>query len=258
MTYTRTARGRTLCVACGIALLGCRSDRDKPAPPPPGPWIDLTIDGAAPRTIRLDQAIPLSALVEPAPSTWLEVEASTRDGRSLELASPSTSYPGSELRLYVDRGRAALGVFPPVTADMPAEVAAIARQPIAALLSISSVQVHTKPSPVPPLTIEIAGNARAVTAEQLRALPTASAGSWRAQGWALADVVEAAAPGIEVHAIRVIGTQTVRVDAAALRDQSRVMLLKPTRRGSYVFRMWDNGAKTPANEVRDVTKLVVD
>lgn len=232
--------------------------RDRAAEPPRGPAIELSLDGAA-RTVAIDRTRPLASLVEAPAASWLEVIAASRDDRWLELDAPSATYPGAEIRLYVERGRATIGVFPPVTADMRPAVAARARQPLAALGNLARVEVLTRRDVQrSPLTIKVAGRAVPLPEEQLRGLDARSGGEARSQGWALADVIALAAPGHVPQRVRVLGSSEVSLDGAALRDPGMTHVLKSNQRGEYVFRVWHRGGRRPTHEVRRVTTLVID
>ena len=262
-THTRAPRercGRWCVIACSVGMMACRGDGAAP-PPPLGPAIQLSIDDGDKRTIGIDRTIPLASVVEIPPASWLEVRADADDERWLELAKPATAYPGSEIRLYLDQGRVALGVFPAVTPDMPPEIAARARQPTASLTAVVSVQIVTQRSTrLPPLSIVVEGRDIALASDKLRALRRVS--GKRAHGWALADVIALAgraSPGApDPQAIHVVGAETVTVEPAALRDQTRFHLLKPNQRGEYVFRVWESEGRAPTREVRRVTKIVLD
>lgn len=243
MTKTHTRAPLALLAA----LIACNG---KPAPaPPPRVTIEIFTDDSA-RTIAIERATPLAELVGPAPGRWLEVRADTRDGRFLELEKPSLTYQGDEIRLYAEDGRAAIGVFPPVTADMPAEVARRASQPIVSLTPIASVHVMTHAVELPALTVVVGGKDIRLASAALRALATT--GERHAQGWALVDVI-ALSGAQPTGPVRIIGAQEVTLAPAELAKA----VVKPNQRGEYVVRVWDEGAKSPTREVRGVTKILV-
>jgi len=246
-------------VAVAIAMLGaCRGDPPAPVVPS-GPTVQLTLDEGPPRTIVIGGPIALSTLFEVAPAAWIEVRADATDDRGLELSAPATRYPGSELRLYLDQGQPALGVFPPVTPDMPAEVAALARQPSVSLTSLASVHVLTRRIALPGLIVVVGGHEVAVVSDQLLALPGVPRGASRAQGWLLAGVIGLAVPDREVATIRVLGAgDPVTLDAQVLRDPGKIVVLKQNQRGEYVFRVWEVDGRYPTRELRRVTRIVVD
>lgn len=266
-THTRSPRaarrGRviTWCViAWGLAMSGACRDRPKPAqdPVPLGPTVQLSLDGAT-RTVEVTRTIALADLVAAPPAAWLEVRADAPDGRFFEVPTPTTTYPGSELRLGVDRGRITIGVFPPVTADMSSEVAARARHPLVSLTTVASVEVVTRrTSTLPPLVIEVDGRPHALTGDQLATLPGVSKGTARAQGWPLDAVIALAVRDRPARELRLVGAQEVTLTAHELRDPTKLFVLKANQRGEYVFRMWDIDGRRPTREVRRVTKIVVD
>jgi len=246
-------------VAVAIAMLGaCRGD--PPAPVAPiGPTVQLTLDDGPPRTIVIRGPILLSTQFDVAPAGWIEVRADATDDRGLELSAPATRYPGSELRLYLDQGQPALGVFPPITPDMPPEVAALARQPTASLTSLASVHVLTRRVAPSGLTVVVGGHEVEVASAQLHALPGVPRGTSRAQGVLLAGVIDLAAPGREVRTIRIVGAgDTVTLDPQVLRDPRQIVVLKQNQRGEYVFRVWEVDGRYPTRELRRVTRVVVD
>lgn len=131
MTKTHTRAPLALC----LAFVACKG---KAAPPPPvGPSIEVFTDQTA-RSVTVDRAFALTTIVTPPPTSWIAVSADTADDRSIEFASPATTYAGDEIRLYLDHGKVAIGVFPPVTADMPPQTRERASQPILSLVGITS------------------------------------------------------------------------------------------------------------------------
>lgn len=226
---------------------------------PTGPTVQLTIDDQAPRTVVIDGTIALSTLVELSPATWIEVRAEALDERGIELWEPVTRYPGSEIRLYLDQGQPALGLFPPVTPDMPAEVAALARQPTASLTTVASVHVLTRRIAQPGLLIVGRGREITIPSEQVRALPAVPRGTSRAQGWQLSDVIDLASLDGEVRTIRIEGAgDPISLAVGVLRDPQQIIVLKQNQRGEYVFRMWEPNGRSPTRELRRVTRIVVD
>jgi hypothetical protein len=241
-----------------FAIASLAACRNNSAEIPRGRSIELSLDGAA-RTVAIDRPIALASLVDAAAASWIEVRADSRDDRWLELEAPSTTYPDAEIRLYVERDRAAIGVFPPVTADMRPEVAALAKQPLAVLDNVVRVEVLTRRDfKLSPLTVEIAGREVILTGEQVRALRALSGGKSRPQGWSLAELIAIAAPGHPPQRVTVIGSSEVSLDGAALHDPEAIHVLKSNQHGEYVFRVWQKGARYPTREVRRVTKLVID
>lgn len=239
-------------------LAGCRGDPPAPAGPT-GPTIQLTVDDGPARTVVIDRTLALASLLELPPAAWLEVRAEAVDERGIELWAPATWYPGSEVRLYLDQGQPALGLFPPVTPDMPAEVAALARQPTASLTTLASVHVVTRRVTRPGLIVVGDGREIAITSDQLRALPALQRGASRAEGWPLADVIDLASPKVEVQTIRIEGAgDPITLAAQALRDPAQILVLKQNQRGDYVFRMWEPQGRSPTRELRRVTRIVVD
>jgi hypothetical protein len=226
-----------------LALLACKDTPARP-PVPQGPQVEVFSDDNA-RTISVVEPVALAKVVTEAPASWLEVRADAPDGRSIELAPR----PEDEIRLYLEQGKVAIGVFPPVTADMPPEVRARANQPFSSLVGVSTVHVATHLPSLPDLTITVAGKDVALS-DALRGLqPT---GKRRAQGWPLEDVLGLAGAA-NVQAARVVGAQEITLDRAEIEKA----LIKPNHRGEYVIRVWDEGAKAPTREVRGVTKIVV-
>jgi hypothetical protein len=226
-----------------VALFACK-EKPAPAPMPHGPAVEVFTDESA-RTISVDQPIALGQVVGPPPATWVEVRADTADERFIEL-SPR---PEDEIRLYVDHGAVSIGVFPPVTPDMPPELKQRAAQPLSSLVGITSVHVATHLPTLPPLVISM-GDHEVTLGDALRGLATS--GKRRGQGWPLGDVlVLAGSP--DVQTIRVVGAQEITLDRVEI-DKA---VLKPNQRGEYVVRVWDEGAKAPTREVRGVTKILV-
>lgn len=239
-------------------VAGCRGEPPASATPT-GPTIQLTIDDAPVQTVVIDRSLALASLLEVHPAAWLEVRGEAVDERSLELWAPATRYPGSEVRLYLDQGQPALGLFPPVTPDMAAEVAALARQPTASLTTLASVHVVTRQVTRPGLIVVGGGREITITREQLRALPALQRGASRAEGWPLSDVIELASPTVDVRTVRIEGAgEPIILAIHALRDPAQIIVLKQNQRGEYVVRMWEPHGRSPTRELRRVTRIVVD
>lgn len=249
MTYTRApvAIALLLAMACGR--------RSEPPPAPVGPSLEITVDEADAERVTLDVAPrPLAAVVGPQPAAWLVVTASSADGRDLELTRPATTYPDAEVRLYVDEGRAAVGVFRRITADMPADIQRIARQPIIALIDVTEVTVRTRLETFAPLVIRVDGRDQMIS-DALRTLPRRPSKRPRERGWELAAIVALAVPPertIAVVRLHAKDGTVMPLDAALVRAPEAV--LKRNRHGEYVFRMWDT---KPAVEVRGVTLIEI-
>src|SRR5690606_14310495 len=106
--------------------------------------------------------------------------------------------------------------------------------------------------------IVVDGRATQLTSDQLRGLRPASAGSVRAHGWPLADVIALATSATELHAVRLEGAQPVDIAPQDLHAPGKTLWLKANQRGEYVLRVWEPGAKYPTREVRGVTQIVVE
>ena len=239
-------------------LASCRGDSPAPAVRV-GPTVQLTVDDGAPRTIEISGAIVLATLVDAAPATWIDVRADASDDRGIELGAPATRYAGSEVRIYLDQGQPALGVFPPVMPDMPPEVAALARQPTASLTNLSSVHVLTRPIVLSGLVVVAGGHEVPISAAQVHTLPTVPRGESRAQGWLLAGVIELASPDRAVATVKLLGAgDPVTLDAHVLRDPEQIVVLKQNQRGEYVFRVWARDGRHPTRELRRVTRIVLE
>ena len=224
-----------------------------------GPTVQLTVDNRPVRMIVVDRTLALTSVLDLPPTAWLEVRAEAVDERGIELWAPATRSPGSEVRLYLDQGRPAIGLFPPVTPDMPSEVAALARQPTASLTSIASVHVVTRRVTLPGLVVVGGGRDIAITSDQVRGLTALQRGVSRAEGWPLAAVIDLALPKGEVRTIRIEGAgEPISLANATLRDPKQILVLKQNQRGEYVFRMWEREGRSPTRELRGVTRIVVD
>jgi len=243
-TATRRAMTTSAYVALALAF-GCgNSERQKA-----GPTVQVVVDEDAAVTVTVDRAIPLRSVVSPAVASWLEVRGETSGGQWIELPTKGS---GSEIRLYLDQGRPAIGTFVPVTADMPPEIARIASQPTASLPDIATVRVITKRPPLSSIVVEVAGVATTLAGEKLWELPGIR-GEKHVQGWALADVIDLASQQ-PANRAEVIGATTLPIAAF---EPNRLYVLKLNQRGEYVFRVWERGARTPMQEVRRVAKIVV-
>lgn len=224
-------------------MFACRGDGSPPAPS--SPTLEIVTDGET-RTVAITRPVRLSSLVPVAPERWLEVRVEAVDDRWLELPTPATTYAGAELRVSLERGRVAFGVF------------AAGPTPLASLVPVARIAVMTRLPATPGLKVERDGRAVVVTGDRIRELAPVSEGA-RLWGWPLAGVVALAeAISATPRRVRVIGDTEVVVEAEALEDPARRHVLKLNQRGEYVFRVWDKGARRPTREVRRVTGLVVE
>ena len=198
------------------------SCREKTAPPTRSPEIVLELDDAV-RTVAIERAIPLALLVSAPPAQWIDVRAEAKDGRWLEVPTPTTTYPDGELRLYLDHERVAIGVF-------------VGERPLAALSPITRVRVSTRVVTSTPVALAITVRGR----EHL----------WNggAREAPLRNVIGTQ----DVREVRVVGDTEITL---ATIDNA---ILKMNQRGEYVLRVWDNGREHPTREVRRVTKIVVE
>jgi hypothetical protein len=198
------------------------------------------------REISIAQPTPLATLIPSLPPvTWVAVIAKAGPTRFLELSTPSMSYPGAEVRLYLERGKLAIGVFRPVARDLPAAVARIASQPAASLVGIDSIDIITVLTSND-LIVEIGGR-------EHRWSPDRGAGLTAGKhGWAFDDVLATLAPETSWKRLRLIGATEVGVE----RDDRRQVTVKLTHEGAYVFRMWEEGRAVI--DVRALTRIVVE
>ncbi len=231
-----------LCIA--FALIACR---DVPtAKTPKGPTVEVSVDDGPVRSLSLQAPVPLASVVAMPPG-WLVVRADTNDERTIEL-QPNAN---TEIRLFLDQGRPAIGAFRTVSRDLPPEVAAVALQPTASLAGIASVHVLSRRPVLPSIVIVVAGVAHTLTGESLHALPSIS--EKHVQGWELVDVIKLASDQ-PVTTARIVGAETF--DIASL-DPARLYVLKLNQKGEYVFRVWERGARTPSSQTRRVAKIVI-
>jgi hypothetical protein len=215
--------------------------------------VAVTLDDAAPRPVQVTGPVALDTLVGTPPDTWVEVIGATSDDRMIELAHPSTAYPGATVRLYLEQGQPALGVFRPIAPDLPSDLAAIAKQPLQSLIGVTEVSVRTHVVALPPLSVVVDGVATDVS-PQLRGLSKSGA-TPRERGWSLGDVIGLAIPaGREVQSVRLVASGTT----TPLPREALKGLFKLTRHNQYVFRMWDKPKDPPSHEVRGVTSIEID
>jgi hypothetical protein len=200
-------------------VLGAFSCREKTPPVASGPQIEIALDDA-PRTVTIDHAMSLSSLVSAPPAQWTFVRADALDGRFLELPTPTTTYPDSELRLSVDRGRVTLGVF-------------VGERAVAGLGSIAKIRISTR-APTQDLVI-VTGDRERLWKGDAREQP-------------LRDVLAAQT----LRSVRIIGDTEITLAAI---DNA---VIKTNQRGEHVVRVWDNGREHPTHEIRHVTKIVVE
>lgn len=243
-------------VVAVLVALACRDPAG--APVVTGRTVDIAVDDDPARAIVIEGATPLHTLVPTPAGSWFEVVATTRDeARTLELPRPATTYAGNELRVYLDQGRPALGVFRQVDASTPGELSGIARQPLVFLADVTAIHVRTRPLPLPLLAVTIAGREVPLDSDRLRALPKVNASVPRERGWRLFDVIALASPPTELRSIRLHTHAAITpIDLATARSPDA--LLKQNQRGEYVFRVWDNASARPRIEVRGVTRIEIN
>lgn len=236
--------------------MACGREQAPPSEQPIGPTVEVRVDDGAPRRVAVTTPVTLVSLVGVAPDAWLEVTAAAGDERTLELTRPAATYPDTEVRIYIDQARPAIGVFRSVTPTMPPDIVAIAKQPVVSLVDVSAIHVHTRPRELPPLTVVADGRAVSVST-QLRDLAKLRATTPRERGWRLGDVIGLVVPADRVlRSVRLHAQGAItEIDVQALRAPTAIF--KENQRGEYVFRMWDN-AKSRQLEVRGVTKIEVE
>lgn len=232
-----------------LVLVACR------APAPSGPSVEISVDSKPFRTLPIGATTSLAALVPPKPEAWFDVTARSADGRFIEIAHPQTTYPGSEIRLYVQRGKPAIGVFRPVPTGVPADVERIAREPAVQLDGVIAVDVLTHAPAAPAvagLVVEAPGRPpQTLEPEDLEDLKEGSGPTGHAHGWALGDVLARAGVAGAAH-VRIIGDHEEAIDLTA-----HTVLIKQNHRGQYVVQVWDDGNVEAVAEVRGVSKIVV-
>ena len=249
LTHTRSL------AAWAMLLVAACQDAHPPPDKPVGIPVELSLDGAV-RTVLVAGAIPLAGLIDAAPSTWLEVRATSPDHRWLELETPTKTYPGAELRLYLDQGRAALGVFPPSSPNRSPQLAALANQPTAWLAPVSTISIVTRrdTTVASALIIELDGHEVPLSKDELAQLPLTS----EANGWSLALVISLVTHERSLHTLRLVGAGELTLDPVVLRAPKSTYFLKANQRGEFVFRAWASGGDEPSQELRRVTKIVVE
>lgn len=232
-----------------LGIASCGSER-----PAARSNLEISVDDVT-ALIEVTDTIPLTSIVWAPSPTWREVRATTDDGRALTLTTPAITYPGSEVRLYLDARRVALGVFPPVTPDMPADVARLARQPIESLVGINKLQISTRRRELPSLVVEVDGKPTVLRTAELETLPIVGTRRQGSEGWSVKDVLAKIDAGRSWRHVRAVGEDgTLDVDLGS----PALYVLKPNSRGDYVFRVWEPERKTPTRELRKLIKISID
>lgn len=243
-----------------LALAACRAD--EPAPPsvaaePTGPEVVLQLDERAPVRVAITHPIELAELVPTVPA-WLYVEATSRDGRYLELQEPATTYPDAKVRLDVRDELVVLGVYPDPPRDVSPALAALASQPVLTLTGVTDVHVWTHPPPRPSvggISLEIDGRpAQQITPELLADVAEYHEG--RMRGWWLRDVIAIIAPNVAVATVEVIGDGAPRTLPGSELSGERVML-KKNQKGQFVIQLWGASRDRADSQIRAVTRVVV-
>lgn len=243
MSTQRVAVATLVALACGS------SDQTEV-----GPAVAITVDGTLVRTHTITEPVALDTLLATLPmAVWQDLHAIAPDGRFLDVHRPTQTYPGAEIRLSVEQGRAMIGVFRKPDADLPSSLARIARQPLGSLANVERVEIttrlQTEPQPSA-LVIELPDRPRvAVTSDALSRLEHN-----RRRGWSLAVVLSLAGPPIHrpIRVVAVSGESAIPANELA----SERFTLKRSQQGTYVLREW-NGRQM-VSELRGVERIVVE
>lgn len=254
---------------CAAVLAGPSCKREKK--PAKAGAVKLIVDGK--ETSSFDPPatpVPLASLLPKgtAPyAAWKRLQADASGGRFLDISAPAASYPDVEVRVYSDRGKAAIGLFRPVKPDLPESIAKIARQPAVSLADIHEIRVRvTEPggaegaggdedaAAVPDLAVLVGTEEKTLTGAQLAAIEPVTGPTQQARGWPLADVLApVVAPG-KVASVKVEGWKgiTEEISAEDLANRDVWLLFKSNKKGELVFRRWEKGKNEAVGEVRGV------
>lgn len=254
--------------ALALAPLACKR---KPAEPV-GPRVKVYVDDALVKEPALGTTpVALASLLSgdaATPDNWRRLQAQASGGRFLDVRRPAQTYEGAETRLYLQQGKAAIGLFRPVKPDLPPQIAAIARQPALSLVDVTEVRVRTKelpPPSAPPgpagLLVRVSGEgAETVEPDALDGLPERKGERQQIRGWALADVIALRAPPEKAVSVTLTGEdgRSLSIEGALLADPAHQLLLKRNRKNEYVFHHWQRGKEKPVEELRGVTGIRVE
>lgn len=252
---------RRLLLSCfaTLAVFACKSKA------PAGPSVKLYVDETQVGTVAVTSSpVPLASLLPAAasdPASWKRIEGRATGGRFLDVRQPTTTYQDGEVRLYLQQGTAAVGIFRPVRPGLPEHIAKIARQPAVSLADLVDVRVYTRaPPPAVVATLEIEATglpAWTMAPADLEEIPEAAKtdGS-RARGRALADVVRFRIDGsIERVIVEGRDGRSHTITAGDLDDPEKKLLVKVNNKNQWVFKDWSGGEAT--TEIRDLVRLQV-
>ena len=264
-----------LLVLALAALLPAACKREKKEPAPAAKvTVRLVLDGK--EVGRFEPPVTPRPLAELLPigsapyAEWQRLQADASAGRFLDISTPVRSYPDVEVRVYSDRGKAAIGLFRPVKPDLPESMAKIARQPAVSLNDVHEIRVRIAP-PAPEdeavvesaemtaLPVLVGGVEKPITAETLQKIGLKYGPTQQARGWPLADALTPAVAPAKIQSVRIEGWKGMYEDIPAeeLSRKDVWLLLKANKKGEYVFRRWEKAQTEPVAEVRGVRMVRV-
>lgn len=257
-------------VALAVAVPACKREK---APAKPGA-VKLIVDGKEAASFDPPATPqPLAQLLPKGTAPyggWKRLEADGSGGRFLDLFEPAKSYPDAEVRVYADRGKAAIGLFRPVKEGLPDAIAKIARQPAVSLVDVHEVRVRVTDwedrsedevelSELADLSVVVGGKTHAVPAETLAEIDLADGPTQQARGWPLAEALMPVVPAGKIASVRIEGWKGMFevVPAEDFAKKDVWLLIKANKKGEYVYRRWEKEQSQPVDEVRGIRTIEV-
>lgn len=269
-------------LAATLALVAaCRADQANPPRPaidaaPPAVVVELRVDGERVGAVSAAELATPRSLAELLPpgardgARWQRLRADDGGPRRIDLGDFAGRMPDARGFLSSKAGQIRLEILPAAPSPgLPAEIAAMAARPIAALDGVTVIEIERVTAAGGPrapaivraeLAIVVDGGApTTLTAEALAALPRTRGRKRDSGGVALADLVgSVVAPGR--HAARVAVTtargETAEIAGADLGGRD-LLLVRHNRKGVLRFQRYPPESRTPSVDLRDVARLEI-
>ncbi|HUS66431.1 MAG TPA: hypothetical protein VMZ28_17965 [Kofleriaceae bacterium] len=254
---------------CALALAGGCKQPSRAAPADGAVSVELdgaVVGSAAPGD--LDATVALTSLLPPQarePAGWRSLRAQSLGGREIHIDRFGERMGDSRVMLRRDDGGGVrVEVLGPVAEGVPHQVAAIANQPIAALDDVRRIEVMTRavreaeapPAPRDALELRMPGHGRvAIAPEELEALSVAG-DQKKQRGAPLGALIARHQPldGITAATLVTAAGESLTLTRADLTGPD-LHLLRHNRRGDVRYHHYPAGARDPAHDLREVTRI---
>ncbi len=243
---------------------GTNADRAPSVTDARGPTLRIVVDGKPAAEVpvaSLASRPTVASLIDTPVAQWRQLEARGEAGPTMYATRYGEVYADQDAILYVDHGRAAIGMFRRVPADASETIRALALNPTNSLVGITEVGIRTEGAVLPaaPTTqIVLRAGDRTCTVDDaalvkltpvVRGRDSKDRASW--------DVVElsrhcfgAAPTGVHVPGLD--------VDAATLARADRKVIVKVNRRGILKVRLVEPVAGGRPKVLTETTPTTID